>query len=502
MGGGVYISRTRSPRFSDRASRSSKLLSKGRRRGIEGSSKGHNALPVRARSASFPRMKRLAAAATLVAALSPSVRAAIPEPRGPALHIEYTRFRLQNGLTVIFHEDHSLPTVAVDIWFRVGSKDERAGKSGFAHLFEHLMFMGTKSVPNGRYDSVMEAAGGQNNASTSEDRTNYFETGPSNLLETFLWLESDRIATLADDMTKEKVDLQRDVVMNERRQSYENRPYGIVELVLPEHLFPVDHPYHHPVIGSHEDLTAASVDDVKAFFRQFYVPSNASLLIAGDFHPSDAKRLVERYFGWMPKVAEPPHAAPVPVALAKSERIVVKDSVQLPRTTLAWHSPSAFADGDATSDVLAALLGTGQSSRLYKALVYDRKIAQQVEVEQRSMRLGSEFVITALAQPGHDAAELEQAIDQQIAALIGPSPPTKDEVDRARAFSETQQLRQLEPLLGRAEALQLFEFAFADPGQLGKRLLAQYDRLTARDVARQAKKMFAAPHLTIQVVPR
>src|SRR5581483_8796333 len=230
---------------------------------------------------------------------SPS-QASPPQASPPqtALHVAFERYKLPNGLTVILHEDHRLPQVVVDVLFRVGSKDERAHRTGFAHLFEHLMFMGTKNVPNGRFDQLMEAWGGQNNAATSEDRTNYFEMGPSHLLETFLWLEADRLATLPDDMTKDKVDLQRDVVKNERRQTYENRPYGRVELALPEHLYPDGHPYHHPVIGSHADLTAASVDDVKAFFRGYYVPSNAQLVVAGDFRPDEARRLIERWFGW------------------------------------------------------------------------------------------------------------------------------------------------------------------------------------------------------------
>src|SRR4051812_5200400 len=269
------------------------------------------------------------------------------------LSLPLERYTLPNGLVVVLHEDHRLPNVVVDLTFRVGSKDEKPGRTGFAHLFEHLMFMGTKNVPNGTFDSILEGAGGYDNASTNEDYTNYFDSGPSNLLETFLWLEADRLMSLPDDMTKAKVDLQRDVVKNERRQSYENRPYGRAELEMPDKLFPSTHPYHHPVIGSHADLDAASVADVKAFFRQFYVPSNASLVISGDFSSADAKKLVEKYFAWMPRRPVPPHATPAPASLAEPARVRLTDAVQLPRVILAWHSPGGFLDGDAECDLLA-----------------------------------------------------------------------------------------------------------------------------------------------------
>jgi zinc protease len=417
------------------------------------------------------------------------------------LHVPFVRYVLANGLTVILHEDHHLPTVAVNVWFRVGSKDERVGRTGFAHLFEHLMFMGTHNVPNGGFDTIMEAAGGTNNASTSEDRTNYFEAGPANLLETFLYLEADRLSTLADDMTKEKVDLQRDVVKNERRQSIENRPYGRVELALPENLFPPGHPYHHPVIGSHEDLTAATADDVKAFFRQFYVPSNASLVIAGDFKSDDAKQLVERYFAWMPKAPEPAHAAPAPVQLLKSARVTLTDAVQLPRVVLAWLSPASYAPGDAEAQLLAALLGAGKSSRLYQSLVYERKIAQSVEVEQMATRYQSTFAITATAQSGHTSAELEKAIDEELAALLTKRPATRAEVDRARAFVEVQLLRWAETPERMADAINTFEYLFGDPGKIESLYLGRFDAVDARQLQAVAKRVLKAPRVTIAVEP-
>src|SRR5262245_41834045 len=228
----------------------------------------------------------------------------------PMLTIAFDTFVLENGLPVILHVDRSSPLVAVDVWYHVGSKDEAQGRTGFAHLFEHLMFMGSRNAPYPAFDAIMESWGGHNNGTTSNDRTNYYEIGPRNLLETFLWLEADRLATLPDVITDEELERQRKVVQNERRQSYENRPYGRGELVIPESMYPASHPYHWPTIGSHEDLVAATVDDVRAFFDKFYRPSNASLVIAGDFDPAAARALVDRYFGWQPKRERPQRPRP------------------------------------------------------------------------------------------------------------------------------------------------------------------------------------------------
>ncbi len=416
------------------------------------------------------------------------------------LHVPVERYTLPNGMTVLLHEDHRVPNVVVDILFRVGSKDERAGRSGFAHLFEHLMFMGTKNVPNGGFDTIMEAVGGHNNASTSEDATNYYEVGPSNLLETFLWLEADRLSTLPDDMTKAKVDLQRDVVKNERRQSVENRPYGRVELELPEKLYPKAHPYHHPVIGSHADLDAARVDDVKAFFRQFYVPSNAILVVEGDFDRAQAKALVDKYFSWMPKKPVPPHAAPSTVTLKKPARVQLTEEVQLARVVMAWHSPRAFADGDADCELLAAVLGGGDFSRLYRALVYDKKLAESVEVEQVDRAYGSDLQIVVTGQSGHTAAELEQAVDAELERLR-TSPATEAELERARAFVQTRLVKAIESPVRLAEVLAEFEQLAGDATTMDRRLVSRYDAVTVASVQAWAKKVLGAPRVTIAIDP-
>lgn len=441
----------------------------------------------------FPTMLRAAIALCLLAQVAHAAE--------PSLKVPFQRYRMPNGLTVILYESHRLPTVVVDLWFGVGSKEEPARRTGFAHLFEHLMFMGTRAVPNGQFDTIMETHGGHNNASTSEDRTNYFEEGPSNLLETFLWLEADRLRTLPDDMTKQKVDLQREVVKNERRQSYENRPYGKVDLILQDKLFPPGHPYHHPVIGSHADLSAASVKDVKAFFRTWYVPSNASLVIAGDFDPKEARRLVDKYFGDMPRVPAPPRVQPPPARLKGPVRVAVTDAVELPRVTLAWHAPAHLQPGSSACELLSALLGGGKSSRLQRALVYDQKIAQEVQVEYAPMQFGGLFMVNATAQPGHTTAELERAIDAQLEALR-KAPPAEREVERARAFTQTRALQRIDPLFGLADMLNEYAFYRDDPGELERSYLSRYGAVDAGDLSFAAAEVLGRPRLTVTVQPK
>src|SRR5262245_4308614 len=312
----------------------------------------------------------------------------------PKLEIQYSQFTLPNGLHVILHEDHSVPIVTVNMWYRVGSAREKTGRTGLAHLFEHLMFMVSGHVKPGEFDQWLEAAGGDNNASTGNDRTNYYINVPSTSLELALFLESDRLAYLLDSMTPKTVDAQRDVVKNERRQSVENRPYGEAEdVILGEMLYPEGHPYHWPVIGYMPDLTAASYDDVVAFFKKFYAPANASLVIAGDIDTANARRLVEKWFGDV-KAGPPPEPPTIPgVMLTGVQKKTVTDRVQLPRLFLAWLTPRHFEPGDAALDVVADVLAGGKNSRLYKRLVYDMQIAQNVTASQNSQALSSYFEI-------------------------------------------------------------------------------------------------------------
>src|SRR6266852_3176555 len=300
------------------------------------------------------------------------------------ISVTYSQFDLPNGLHVILREDHSIPLVTVNTWYHVGSAREHTGRTGFAHLFEHLMFMGSGHVKPGEFDRWLEAVGGDNNASTSDDRTNYWINVPSNALDLALFLESDRMGFLLDSMTPQTVDAQRDVVKNERRERVENQPYGMAEVVLDEMLFPDGHPYHWPVIGYMPDLTAASYDDVVGFFKKFYAPANASLVVAGDLDPVAARRAVEKWFGDV-KAGPPPEPITIPgVALSGVQKKTIADRVQLPRLYLAWITPALYAPGDTALDVVSNVLAGGKNSRLYKRLVYDTQAARSVQACQGS----------------------------------------------------------------------------------------------------------------------
>jgi len=363
-------------------------------------------------------------------ACASGVYAQQPASTPKKIEVAYTQFTLPNGLRVILHEDHSVPIATVNTWFHVGSAREKPGRTGFAHLFEHLMFMGSGHVKPGEFDQWLEAAGGENNASTGNDRTNYYINVPSNALDLALFLESDRMGYLLDTMTPKTVDAQRDVVKNERRQSYENRPYGLAQPTLGEMLYPEGHPYHWPIIGYMPDLTAASHEDVVDFFKKYYAPSNASLVVAGDIDPAKTRALVEKWFGDV-KAAPPPEPMTIPgVALTGVKKKTLTDRVQLPRLYLAWLTPPHLTPGDAELDVVADVLAGGKNARLYKRLVYDMQIAQDVSAFQGSAALSSSFQIVATARPGHTIAELQKAIDEELQKLQRED-PTAREIERS-----------------------------------------------------------------------
>jgi predicted Zn-dependent peptidase len=396
------------------------------------------------------------------------------------LKMAFETFALSNGLTVILHVDRGSPLVAVNLWYHVGSKDEAPGRTGFAHLFEHLMFMGSKNAPYPSFDAIMESWGGHNNGTTSNDRTNYYEIGPRNLLETFLWLEADRLATLPEVITLEELEKQRKVVLNERRQSYENRPYGRTELRIPEIMYPAEHPYHWPTIGSQADLEAASVDDVRRFFERFYRPANASLTIAGDFDPAEARRLVERYFGWLPAREAPARPAPAAPVLDGDREETLTDRVQLPRLRLCWHSPALFTRGDADLDLAAHILGGGKSSRLYRALVFDKRITQDVFAYQGSQMLGSLFHVGATAKPGQELPAIQTAVDEQLQRMAAEG-PTAAELDRARNTHLSDFYKSLDHLQTRADLLNHYHYLLGDPGGV-ERDVARYEAATPASV--------------------
>ena len=396
------------------------------------------------------------------------------------IDIPYTEFRLANGLTVILHEDHTVPLVAVNVWYHAGSARETPGRTGFAHLFEHILFEGSKHVKQGEFDTLLEAAGGDNNGSTTQDRTNYYEVVPSNALELALFLESDRMGYLLDVMSPARVDQQRDVVKNERRQRYENQPYNVVYLRLPELLFPPNHPYHWPTVGSMEDLTAATHEDVANFFRSYYVPSNASLVIAGDIRPDEARRAVEKWFSDVPGGKAPPPIAAPPAYLAGEKRVTIEDRVQLPRLYMVWLTPPQYAPGDEALDMLASVLATGKNSRLYKRLVYDMQIAQDVSASQDSAALKSEFTIVVTAREGHDLTEIEKVVQEELDRLKR-EPPTVRELQRAMNGYEADFYRQLERVLRQADLLNAYQTETGRP-DFANADLARHRAVSPQDV--------------------
>jgi zinc protease len=405
----------------------------------------------------------------------------------PPLQLKYTQFTLPNGLHVILHEDHRIPVVDVNLWYRVGSARERPGRTGFAHLFEHLMFMGSGHVKPGEFDELLETAGGDNNGSTTNDRTNYWINVPSNSLELALFLESDRMGYLLDTMTPKTVDAQRDVVKNERRQSYENRPYGQADITLTEMLYPEGHPYHWPVIGYMDDLTAASYEDVVAFFKTYYAPSNASLVVAGDVDTAAARRLVEKWFGDV-KAGPPPQPMTIPgAALTGVQKKTITDRVQLPRLYLAWLTPRHFEPGDAALDMVADVLAGGKNSRRYKRLVYDMQIAQDVSAFQASAALSSSFQIVATPRPGHTVAELQKVIDEEIQKLQR-QPPTAHELERSVNQTEASFYNRMERdggFGGTADQLNAYFTYTGDPDWFNEDL-ARYRALSVTDISAAA----------------
>ena len=423
--------------------------------------------------------------APLTLAHAAEAAAATPAGATAVPNIAYEKYTLPNGLEVILVEDHKLPVTAVNIWYHVGPANEAPGLTGFAHLFEHMMFAATKHVPRGLADQLLEGAGAtDSNGSTDFDRTNYFDTVPSNQLELALWTHSDRMGYLLDVLDQTALTNQQDVVRNERRQSVENAPYGVVQEALFHQLFPKNHPYYASVIGSHADIQNAKLDDIKEFFTKYYGPNNASLVIAGDIDKAKTKELVNQYFGSFksgPAVEKPNVVTP---AITEERRVVVQDRVELPRVYFGWLTPPAYTKDDAELKIAAQILAGGKSSRLYKSLVYDKQIAQDVGADQGSAALTSMFTIDATARPGQTPEAIEQALNAELEKLRVEGPTAK-EIERARNSIETVMLSQLEKVGGRGVANLLNEYNqyTGDPGYLAKDI-ERYRQVTAAGVQR------------------
>ena len=418
--------------------------------------------------------------------------------QAPRLRVAATVDTLPNGLTLIIHEDHSVPRVATNIWYRVGSGDEKVGRTGFAHLFEHLMFMGSENAPYPTFDKLLEPFGMGANGSTTEDRTNYLQDGAANALETTLWLEADRMGWMLPTMDSAKVDAQRDIVKNERRQSYENQPYGKAADILPPALYPKGHPYSWPVIGSMADLSAASLEDVKEFFRQYYAPNNAAIVIAGDVNTDSVRRLVRKYFGNIPRGPTISRPTPPPFTV-RDTGIVAEDRVQLPRLYLGWHTVNNQHRDAAPLDILSYLLSGARNSRLTNNLVYQREIATSVNAFSDAKRLDGDYSIVATARPGQGLDSLKVAIDRELERLATEG-PTARELEQAKNARESSFLNGLEFVSNKADQLNAYAYFNGTPDYFQKDLDA-LRAVTADDIKRVINAYLKGPRVMLSIVP-
>jgi zinc protease len=420
------------------------------------------------------------------------------------MNISYTHHRLENGLDVLIHEDHACPIVAVNLWYHVGSKDETPGRTGFAHLFEHLMFEGSEHYDHGYFQPLQEA-GALLNGSTNADRTNYWEVVPRNALELALWMESDRMGYLLPALTDAKFENQREVVLNERRQNYENKPYGFAGMALLSGLYAPDHPYRWLTIGSAEDIRAARLDDVRAFFQTYYRPRNASLALAGDVDTDHVLAQAADCFGPLDAGEEPPPVVFTPPPRIASEvRLLLEDRVELPRLYIAWHSPGLFAPDDAELDLVAELLASGKTSRLYRTLVYEERIATEIAASQNSREIGGFFQVVATAAPGRTLVELERAIAKALSTFVAQG-PTDLEMERCLAQAEANFVYRLQTVGGfggKSDQLNAYNVFIGDPGFF-QRDLDRYRKVTPGEMRRAAREWLRPDgRVVLSVVPR
>jgi zinc protease len=415
--------------------------------------------------------------------------------------LRFEKVTLPNGLEVILHEDHSTPIVAVNTWYKVGSGDEKPGRTGFAHLFEHVMFTGSQNVPTGQFDKLLEAAGANNNGSTTEDRTNYYETMPSNALPLALWLDADRMGHLLPVMDQAKLDLQRDVVKNERRQRVDNVPYGRANETILAALYPPNHPYHWPVIGSMTDLSAASLDDVKQFFRTYYAPNNATIVIAGDFNRDSAVKWVNRYFAAIQRGPQMPPRPVVPaVTIPRDTFLVLEDRVLLPRLYETWPTVAIYAPDDAALDVLASVLAGDKNSRLYKRLVFDTQLAQDVTAYHNSTKLDGNFNVIVTPKPGQTPSRMAELVSEEV-NRVARDGITGRELARALNTRRAAFLDGIASVLGKADRLAEYNYFAGAPDYI-QQDAARYDRVTTADVQRVAAQYLTKPKVVLTVVPQ
>ena len=439
-----------------------------------------------------------ACAAALLCAATLGAQAA-PKATAATINIPHETYRLANGLTVILSEDHAVPRVAVDVWYHVGSKNERPGHTGFAHMFEHVMFTGSAHVPYGMHDRYTEGVGGYNNGTTNSDRTSYYEEVPSNYLETQLWLESDRMGFLLDKLDEAKFVAQRDIVQNERRQGTDNQPYGRSFEIIASQTVPASNPYSWPVVGYMADLQHATVDDVKEFFRLYYAPNNATLAIVGDFKTAQVKGWVAKYFGDLKQGAPIARPKVTPAPLAAGSRVTFEDRVQVPRLYLAWPTVGSDHDDDRVLDIVTQILTGARTARVTKALVYDAQSAASVQAFQATNENSGTYIVQATPRPGHTLTELEAAIDSVLDRFKREG-PTADEMTKATAGTEFAFVSGLESLLGKAERL-LSGSVYHGDASYYRKDYAAIKGVTAADVKRVVAKYFTPARVVLSIVP-
>ena len=416
------------------------------------------------------------------------------------LKIDYEKYSLPNGLQVILYHDLSIPVAAVNLWYRVGSANETNGKTGFAHLFEHMMFQGSQNIPKEGHFKFIQEAGGSLNGSTSFDRTNYYETVPANYLELALWLESDRMGFILPGLNQEKLDNQKDVVMNERRQRYENQPYGLAWEKLFSNLYSSDHPYSWPTIGWMEDLAKFELDDVKKIFKKYYSPGNASLVIGGNFDKSNAKELVEKYFGEIKNIDAIPEIKTPAQFLNESKKIIYEDNIQLPRIYLAWHTVKAFHEQDAVLDLLSDILTSSKNSRLYKSLVFDKQIAQDISSFQYSGKLDGSFIISSTAKPGIVLEKIKDEITKSIEELISNG-ITENELIKAKNNVKSSYIFSLQKIELITDHINHYNFYLNEPDSFLFDL-SRYEQVTSKQIIYAAQKFLTKRNVELNIIPK
>lgn len=416
------------------------------------------------------------------------------------LKIDYEKYSLSNGLQVILYPDLSIPVVAVNLWYRVGSANETNGKTGFAHLFEHMMFQGSQNVPKEGHFKFIQEAGGSLNGSTSFDRTNYYETVPANYLELALWLESDRMGFMLPGLNQEKLDNQKDVVMNERRQRYENQPYGLAWEKLFSNLFSNDHPYSWPTIGWMDDIAKFELDDVKKFFKKYYSPSNASLVIGGNFESSNAKELVKKYFSEISGTEPVPDIIAPKQSADKPKKIIHEDNVQLPRIYLAWHTVKAFHEDDAVLDLLSDILTSSKNSRLHKSLVFEKQIAQDISSFQYSGKLDGSFIIASTAKPDISLEKIKDEITNGINKLISDG-ITENELLKAKNNIKSSYIFSLQKIDLITDHINHYNFYLNEPNSFLFDL-SRYEQVTREQIVDAAQKFLTKPNVELNIIPK